>query len=170
MTIKVIFRKVSTLFLINILIFSILFLSINDGEVLEGSSLEMFKNQGSIFHDIKKIFINNLIAVIPYIIPVIGAGKFLLDIYITAFSIKFFLTDNPVSDILFLFIPHFFLEFYAMTIWFYFSFFLFRKFVIKKRTTRNRKENKHMLILLIISVILLLMSAMIEIFERRLFL
>ncbi|MEW9501927.1 hypothetical protein [Jeotgalibacillus marinus] len=132
--------------------------------------MEEFNEHGSLLHDASGIFINNFIAVIPYVIPILGAGKFLLDIYITTFSVKVFLTNNEAVDLIQLFLPHFFVEFYAMTIWVYLSWLLFRTFIIKNKNNENKDKHKHIFVLIILSLILLLVSAIIETAERGLFL
>lgn len=168
--IKIILKHINILFLINILIFLCFIFLISDKVIPENTHLEEFDGQGNFLHDVREIFINNFIAVIPYVIPILGAGKFLLDIYITTFSVKVFLTHNEAVDLIQLFLPHFFMEFYAMTIWVYLSWLLFRTFIIKDKNNENKDNQKHIFVLVILSITILLVSAIIETAERGLFL
>lgn len=168
--IKKLLKHINILFLINIVIFLCFIFLINDKVILENTPSMVLDEQENFLHDVRKIFINNLIAVIPYVIPILGAGKFLLDIYITTFSVKVFLTDNEAIKLFQLFLPHFFMEFYAMTIWVYLSWLLFRAFIIKDKNNESKDQYKHIFFGVILSLTLLLVSAIIETTERGLFL
>lgn len=167
---KILIKHINVLFVIHILIFLGFIFLISDQAVLENTHSEAFKEHGNFLHDVGKIFINNFIAVIPYVIPILGYGKFLLDIYITTFSVKVFLTQNEAIHLFQLFLPHFFIEFYAMTIWVYLSWLLFRTCIMKDKKNENKYKYKHIFVLVILSLALLLISAMIETAERGAFL
>ncbi|QKE71300.1 hypothetical protein HPK19_00100 [Arthrobacter citreus] len=121
------------------------------------NSATVYKNTSCKPENVYKIFSNNLLAVIFYIIPILGVGKILLDIYITVGSLKIYLLQYNFENTLFLFLPHFFFELYAMTIWVYMSWVLFRDIFIEKELNYT-----HYIRLIFFSIVLLIISATIE--------
>ncbi|MEC0271571.1 hypothetical protein [Peribacillus frigoritolerans] len=124
-----------------------------------------YGNENTFFFNVLIIFSNNFIAIFSYLIPVIGAGKFLLDIFITVSSIKVFLLNHSTSELFFLFLPHFFIEFYVMSIWLYLSWALFNVF-FKKSSEKNYKSYFYLIFL---SIVLLFLGALIEVSEGSFF-
>lgn len=135
-------------------------------DVTSENEVTHFEETGSFIGDIGKIFLNNLKAIVIYIIPVLGFGKFLLDILITAVSIKVFLYHSSFWELAKLFLPHFLFEFYAMIIWVFLSWMLFKDFLLK---SNEKTSGKNYVLLISFSILLLLLAAFIEIVERRIF-
>lgn len=147
--------------MINILIFFVMFVFIDIENENTGESFTPINECTS--KNILLIFSNNIIAITPYLVPVIGAGKFLLDIYLTVSSIKEFLLNNSFETFLILFAPHVLIEFYAMTICCFISWKLINDFLFSFITKINFKEYIYLLIL---PTILLFVAAVIEVSER----
>ncbi|GEK35646.1 hypothetical protein [Kurthia sibirica] len=108
------FKKINLLFFINIILIVIFLFVVQVN--LDSEMKIPYNVEQSIYLNILSILTNNLLAVSSYIVPILGFGKFILDIYITVYSIKVFIIDNRLIDFFVLFIPHFFFEFYAMNI------------------------------------------------------
>ncbi|MEH7455539.1 stage II sporulation protein M, partial [Gottfriedia acidiceleris] len=124
----------------------------------------VYKNIACKPENVFKIFSNNLMAVIFYIIPILGVGKLLIDLYITVGSLKIYILQYNFENTLFLFFPHFLFELYAMTIWVYMSWVLFRDIFIEKKLNYTNYIK-----LIFFSIVLLIISATIEATERCFF-
>lgn len=124
----------------------------------------VYKNISCKPKNVFEIFSNNLLAVIFYIIPILGVGKLLLDLYITVGSLKIYLLQYNFVNTFFLFFPHFLFELYAMTIWVYMSWVLFRDIFIEKELNFTNYIK-----LIFFSIVLLIISATIEAAERCFF-
>ena len=156
-------KKVNLLFILNIIIFLSFFLILDVDK--EDTNVVPYGLRNTFFSNVLIIFINNFMAIFFYLIPVIGAGKFLLDVFITVCSIKVFMLNHSASDLIFLFLPHFFIEFYVMSIWLYLSWELFNVFFNKS----SERYDKNFFYLILLSILLLFFSAIIEVLEGSFF-
>lgn len=157
---KKIFKKVNILFLGNIIIFSLFCFSVS----LPKKDIKVipYTVNSSTFYNVLELFYNNIIATLPYLIPVLGFGKFLLDMYITAVSVKMFIIEEPLIDFLTLFTPHFLFELYGMTLIIYISISLFKNVIFGKKI-----RIKKIILLYGFSVFLLFIASLIEVLERN---
>lgn len=119
-----------------------------------------FHLSDNFFRKIILIFKNNLLSTLFYLIPGIGTGKFMFDVYLTAISIKSFIYENSIKEFITLFIPHFIFEFYAININIYISYSIIKDLI----TNKSHTINIHFYLLLT-STSLLLIAAIIEAFE-----
>ncbi|PFH90597.1 hypothetical protein COI44_03675 [Bacillus sp. AFS088145] len=79
-------------------------------------------------------------------------------------SLKIYILQYNFENTLFLFFPHFLFELYAMTIWVYMSWVLFRDIFIEKELNYTNYIK-----LIFFSIVLLIISATIEATERCFF-
>ncbi|NHC21528.1 hypothetical protein G6554_25400 [Bacillus sp. MM2020_4] len=157
-------KKFNLYFLCILFLFILLFIFVDVPTNSNSATATVYKNVACKPENVLKIFSNNLMAVIFYVIPVLGFGKLLLDLYITVGSLKAYILHNNFENTLFLFFPHFLFELYAMTIWVCMSWILFRDFFIKKEI-----HHKNYIKLILLSIVLLIISASIEATERCFF-
>lgn len=158
-----IFIKILNIYFLCIICLFILFLILVDVPSNINSD-SVYKNIACKPENVFKIFSNNLMAVIFYIIPILGVGKLLIDLYITVGSLKIYILQYNFENTLFLFLPHFLFELYAMTIWVYMSWVLFRDIFIEKELNFTNYIK-----LIFFSIFLLIISAAIEATERCFF-